>query len=251
MSTGTQEAGKVEVPKQRRNRGQEFTERDGAALGWIGEQYGATLDVLGVLLGRLGGRSEPLSKWGVRNQVDRWHRAGLVRSERVLGDTWVTPTAQGLDRVGLNLAPWAIPATRVRHSHAVNIVRLWYEGTWAAEHFPWTSERMTYRERGKGPMWHVPDGVIQDPSSADEGGPVRYIAVEVELTHKGRRAYETEVFGNLRAGVHRVNYFVSDQAFADRLGRDIRAVLEKQGSSTRYAIELLPQVPGVTYRGGR
>ena len=36
---------------KRRNRPPEFTERDAAALGWIGEQYGARLDVLSVLLG--------------------------------------------------------------------------------------------------------------------------------------------------------------------------------------------------------
>lgn len=249
MSTDTSEveAEAGTESKARRSRGPEFTERDTLALSWLGEQYGATLDVLGVLLGRLGGADGPLSKWGARNQVERWKRSGLVTTERVLGDMWVTPTRKGLDRVGLNLGTWAIPATRVRHCHAVNIVRLWYEGTERAESAPWCSERMTYRERGKGASWHIPDGVIRDPRSP-EGEAQRYIAVEVELTHKGRRAYDTEVFGNLRAGIAAVSYFVPDQAFADRLGSDIRAVLERQGSSTRFAIELLPAVPGVTYR---
>lgn len=234
--------------QRRRVRAAEFTERDGAALSWLGEQYGARLDVLGVLLGRLGGRNDPLSKWGVRNQVERWRRQGLVSTERALGDTWVTPTRRGLDRAGLNLNTWAVPVTRVRHCHAVNIVRLWYEATPHAEQSPWVSERLTYRERPKGASWHIPDGVVKDPRhSESSGGPARFIALEVELTHKGRRAYDQEVFGNLRAGIESVSYFVANNAFADRLGSDIRAVLERQGSSTRFSIQLLPEVPGVAY----
>jgi hypothetical protein len=231
---------------RRRNRAPDFTERDAAALQWIGEQYGARLDVLGVLLGRLGGWSSPLTISGVRNQVERWKRQGLARAERALGETWVTPTRLGLDRVGLNLPTWKVPVTRVRHCHAVNIVRLYYEGTPAASESPWISERMTYRERGNG-TWHIPDGVIRDPKHIDSPGPPRYIAVEIELTHKGRRVYQTEVFGNLRSGISAVSYFVPDQAFANRLSADIRAVLEGQGSTTRYSVGLLPEVPGVSY----
>ena len=237
--------------RKQRNRSPEFTERDARALAWLGEQYGARLDVLGVLLGRLGGSEGPLSKWGVRNQVERWKRQGLVTTERALGDTWVTPTRYGLDRVGLNFTPWKMPVTKLRHCHAVNIVRLWYEATPWAEASPWISERMTFRERGKSHTWHVPDGVVTDPRSADVNGPARLMAIEVELTHKGRKAYENEVFGNLRAGVAAVSYFVPDEAFAKRLSADIRAVLERQGSSTRYRIDLLPEVEGVSYRVGR
>lgn len=231
---------------RRRNRGPDFTERDAKALTWIGEQYGARLDVLGVLLARLRESNQPLSKWGVRNQIERWKRQGLVSTERALGDTWVTPTRRGLDRVGLNLPVWKVPITRVRHCHAVNIVRLYYEATPAANESPWVSERMTYRERGDY-TWHVPDGVIKDPKHIDTEGPPRFIAIEIELTHKGRRIYGTEVFGNLRSGVSAVSYFVPDQAFADRLSSDIRVVLEGQGSTTRYAVALLPEVPGVSY----
>ena len=240
----TAEAQQAE-PK-RRNRAPDFTERDAAALAWIGEQYGARLDVLAVLLGRLGESSEPLSKWGVRNQIERWKRQGLVTTERAIGDTWVTPTRHGLDRVGLNLPTWKVPVTRVRHCHAANIVRLHYESTPAASESPWICERMTYRERGN-QVWHVPDGVIRDPKHIDAQGPPRYIAVEIELTHKGRRAYQTEVFGNLRSGITAVSYFVPDQAFANRLSSDIRAVLESQRSTTRFAVALLPEVPGVSY----
>jgi hypothetical protein len=240
VSTGM--SGAVTEPK-RRNRPPEFTERDALALMWLGEQYGARLDVLGVLLGRLGGSSEPLSRWGVRNQIERWKRSGLVRTERGLGETWVTPTRHGLDRVGLSYPTWAVPVTRLAHCHAVNVVRLWYEGTAVAAQSPWISERATYQERGKSARWHVPDGVVRDPRSGD--GPVRHVAIEVELTHKGRRAYETEVFGNLRAGVESVSYFVPDEAFARRLTADVRDVLARQGSSTRFSVQLLPEVVGV------
>jgi hypothetical protein len=137
--------------------------------------------------------------------------------------------------------------TRVRHCHAVNVVRLWYEGRRDSAVAPWISERLTYRERGKEQRWHVPDGVVKDPRSADEPGPDRFIAVEVELTHKGRRAYETEVFGNLRAGVETLWFLVPDEPFARRLRADAEAVLTRMGSTRRFGIELLPEVPGVSY----
>lgn len=238
-----------ETSPKRRNRGPEFTERDAQALTWLGEQYGARLDVLGVLLGRLAGSAEPLSKWGVRNQIERWKRSGLVRTERALGETWVTLTRHGLDRVGLAFPVWAVPVTRVGHCHAVNIVRLWWEATPHAAESPWVSERMTYQERGKSATWHVPDGVVWDPRYP-EGSPA-HMAIEVELTHKGRRAYRNEVFGKLRAGIVQVSYFVPDEAFAARLRSDIKAVLYEMGSSTRWSVALLPEVPGTSYRGPR
>lgn len=243
-------AEQVRSEPRRRTKLPDFTERDVAALRWIGEQYGARFDVLSVLLGRLGGSDEPLSRWGVRNQIERWRRLGLVTIERALGQTWVTPTRRGLDRVGLSLPVWKVPVTRLRHCHTVNIVRLYYENTPTAKESPWTSERMTYLERGKTYTWHVPDGVIKDPKHIDQPGPPRFIALEIELTHKGRRAYQEEVFGNLRSGTSAVSYFVPDQAFADRLAADIGAVLRTMGSATRWAVQLLPdekEVPGVSY----
>jgi hypothetical protein len=112
------------------------------------------------------------------------------------------------------------------------------------------------------------------------------MAFEIELTHKSRRTYETEVFGNLRAGTHEVFYFVPDEKFRQRLRADVEAVLsrmvppqkpqprqaylypdrqqEPEAPRRRYRIELLsdllnpsktpdgtPHVPGVTYMGSR
>ena len=223
-------------PVSRRVRGLEFTERDVAALLWLGEQYGATLDVLDVLLSRLGGAGGSLSRWGTRNQVDRWRRAGWVTAERVLGGMWVTPTRRGLDKVGLSLPVWPIPATRVRHCHAVNVVRLHCEGFLMPAGSSWVSERMAYRERGTA-AWHVPDGVIRGSGSD--------IAVEVELSHKGRPVYVEEVFRKLRPGTVAVSYFVPDEAFAARLRADLQAVLDQLGSPVRVSVELLPGVVGV------
>lgn len=254
------------VEVKRRNRGPDFTARDAAAVRWIGEQYGCRLDVLGVLLGRLGAdslKAPPLSLRGVRNQIERWERQGLVRRERALSATWVTPTRNGLDRVGLSFPTWAVPTTRLRHCHAVNIVRLWYEATPPATVAPWISERLTYQERGKDVTWHIPDGVVRDPRDNPDG-PVRHIAIEVELTHKGRRAYDEEVFSKLRAGVETLYYFVPDEAFKARLATDIATVLERKRMKKAVRIELLPharladepapkepveEVVGVTYAG--
>ena len=185
-------------------------------------------------------------------------------TERALGDTWVTPTRHGLDRVGLNLPVWKVPVTRVRHCHAVNIVRLYYEATPAANASPWAERAHDLPGARQDHTWHIPDGVIKDPKHIDTEGPPRFIAIEIELTHKGRRIYQTEVFGNLRSGISAVSYFVPDQAFADRLSSDIRAVLEapgfdhplRRGASTRSARrDLHEQVssyaPGPRTRDGR
>ena len=217
--------------------------------------YGARLDVLAVLLGRLstetGGR--PLSTSGVRKQVDRWKGSNLVRVERALGQSWVTLTRHGYDRAGLPYGVWAVPVTRVRHVHCVNAVRLWYEGlnyqgAKLADRFPWVSERTLFVERGREASWHIPDGVIEDPNSP-AAGPVRHIAIEVELTHKGRRAYDEEVFAKLRAGIELLQYFVPTEEFAQRLRSDLQTVVEGRGSKKQFRVQLLPHVSGLSYQG--
>ena len=90
------------------------TRRDVAVLRWLGEQYGARVDVLGVLLARwspggpsmvggAGGRWLPGEQPAVSRQttlgvVGRWARAGLTRRVRLLGWTWVVPTRGGLEQ---------------------------------------------------------------------------------------------------------------------------------------------------------
>lgn len=239
---------KQQVPSsmpKRRNRPAEFTERDGAALAWLGEMYGARHDVLSVLLGRLGQNGAPLSRRATRDQVERWRRADLVRVERALGYSWVTPTRKGLDRVGLDFGTWAVPVTRVRHTHAVNVLRLWWEEQEPSATCPWVCERETFKQRGRD-RWHIPDGVIADPR-ATPGAPPTYLAFEVELTHKTRKALADEVLLNLRAGVEGVLYYVESDEFAERLRADIAAVQERTSTRKRVSVNLLPQVHGVEY----
>jgi hypothetical protein len=212
---------------------------------WIGEQYGARLDVLGVLLGRLGGRREPLSVWGVRNQVDRWRRMRLVTAERALGATWVTLTRAGLERAGAEYRVWRMPAARLAHCHAVNVVRLAYEGTPQARTRPWMCERDCWRERGQ-LKWHVPDGVLRDPEGEATD---RQVAVEVELTLKTRQEYRAEVFGNLRRGTAVIWYFTPGGAFAARLETYIAAAIKAEQTDVKAMVRQLPAVPGVTYMG--
>lgn len=231
--------------KAKRRRGCELTERDAAALMWIAEQYGARLDVLAVLLGRLGGRAEPLSMSAVRNQVDRWRRMRLVTAERALGATWVTLTKAGLGRAGAEYPVWSAPAARLAHCHAVNVVRLAYEATDQAETRPWVCERDTWKERGE-LRWHVPDGVLRDPAGDATD---RTVAVEVELTLKTRRQYRSEVFGNLRKGTAVVWYYVPGPAFARRLEAHVAAAIEAERAAVKWAVRPLPTLPGITYMG--
>lgn len=228
-----------------RRRSCELTERDAAALMWVAEQYGARLDVLSVLLARLAGRAEPLSIWGVRNQVDRWQRMRLVTADRVLGATWVTPTRAGLDRAGAEFPVWRVPAAKLAHTHAVSVVRLAYEATSQAQSRPWVCERATWKERGK-MGWHVPDGVLRDPAEDETS---RSVAVEVELTLKTRKQYRAEVIGNLRNGTAVLWYFTPSQPFARVLETHVTAAIEAARTDVKAMVRPLPHVPGITYMG--
>lgn len=233
----------------RRKRGPSMTWRDGDALRWVGEQVGARLDVLGVLLGRLGGNDGPLSERTVRDQVARWQRMKLVRTVRFQSGMWVTLTRLGLERAGLeDLNPSPLSLHVIRHSHAINAVRLAYESDGArAAVSPWVSERLTWRERGTS-TWHVPDGVVKvdDPGGCGRGFS---IAAEIELTRKSKPWYRNDVFGNLRQGdypITEVRYFTDSERLQAALIRDISAAGDAL-AGVSWSVHLLPQVPGVSY----
>jgi hypothetical protein len=224
------------------------TGRDVVALRWVGEQYGARLDVLGVLLGRLGG-GEVLSLRSVRDVVGRWRERGLAEAERLESGVWVSLTRKAQVRAGLgDLRLKKVPWKLERHHHAVNVVRLAYEADRdRAVVAPWVSERLTWHERADA-GWHVPDGVIRVEDPRRHGGG-RSEAVEVELSRKSRREYRDEVFGNLRRGSHPVElvrYFVESERFRDGLAEDLAAVSGDR-KLVRWSVELLPEVPGVSY----
>jgi hypothetical protein len=83
------------------------TERDVAALRWLGQQYAARSDVLRVLLGRLSPGSPRiegmLGEATLRDVLDRWDERGLVARDRLLGYQWVAPTGTALRLVGLDV----------------------------------------------------------------------------------------------------------------------------------------------------
>lgn len=243
--SGAVVAGGVGVKVVRRRRGPEVTDRDVEVLRWVGEQYGARMDVLGVLLGRFGDGEGPVSLWTVRDQVSRWRRMGFARTETVPGGAWVTLTRWGLEAVGLgDLRTSRLSLRLARHRHAVNVVRLDYEAdVGRAGMAPWVSERLTWRERGDSD-WHVPDGVVKG-----EGGAV---AVEVELHRKGEGEYRDEVFGKLRRGscpVREVRYFVPSERPRVTLAGILGEALAGVPVAAVWSVDVLPVVAGVPYLG--
>jgi hypothetical protein len=105
-----------------------ITDRDVAALRWLGQQYAARADVLRVLLGRLSPGSPriegQLGETTLRDVLDRWEDRGLVARDRLLGHLWVAPTAKALRLVGLDVRAWSFVVPQLPHVQAVGIVRL-------------------------------------------------------------------------------------------------------------------------------
>ena len=172
-----------------------ITERDVAALFWLGQQYAARSDVLRVLLGRLSPGSPKvagqLSEQTLRQILCRWEDRGLIDRDRLLGFQWVAPTVKALRLVGLDVRAWSFVIPQLAHVHAVGVVRLALEPSIPAGG-RWLSERELRREAGKS---HVPDAAVQLPDAPDleasaglygeEVDPLpKRIAVELELTRK-------------------------------------------------------------------
>jgi len=143
--------------------------RDLVLLGWLGEQYAATTDQVGVLLG-CGPRS-------VQRVLGRLRDAGLVSTRRVLvgQPAWVTPTRAGLRACASPWRVWEPKLGVLLHTAAVNDVRLHVQAR--SPGAEWVCERALARDRRDGE--HLPDGVV-----LVEG---RRVAVEVELTVKSER----------------------------------------------------------------
>ena len=205
---------------------------------------GQAPDVLAVLLRRAGdGGSAPLSMTGVRQQVDRWRSAGCVYTDVALGHTWVTPTPKGMAVAQLGFPPWKLPVTKLAHTHAVNVVRLWYESSPARveRQGPWVSERILFSQRGR-ELWHVPDGALVD-------GHGRAWALEVELTSKHRPRYADEVFGRLHRSVVGVVYLVPER-LVERVRTDVTVGVATAGRlDVAVHVRVLPPVAGLHYDG--
>lgn len=162
--------------------------RDLEVLGWLGEQYGARVDQLEVLMG-CGSRT-------VQRTVARLRAQGLVRAERmIVGESaWVTPTSAGMAACGAGLGVWHPRIGLLSHVAAVNDVRLHVQGR--APGTEWIPERVLARERRAGE--HLSDGV-----AITEG---RRVAIEVELTVKSRERV-TAILDELAGCFDAVLYF--------------------------------------------
>jgi hypothetical protein len=230
-----------------------ITDRDVAALRWLGQQYAARSDVLRVLLGRLSPGSPrvegQLGEATLRDVVARWEDRGLVARDRLLGHLWVAPTVKALRLVGLDVRAWSFVIPQLAHVHAVGVVRLALEPS-IPPGGRWLSERELRREAGKS---HVPDAAIQLPDAPDlEAGSGLYgedvdplpkrVAVEVELTRKGA-ARLREAWTRPRHGRWTRTAYYAPPEVAGYLTGQLQRI------RPRHPIQVhpLPDVPGTTY----
>jgi hypothetical protein len=230
-----------------------ITERDVAALYWLGQQYAARSDVLRVLLGRLSPGSPKvtgqLSEQTLRQILGRWEDRGLIARDRLLGFQWVAPTVKALRLVGLEVRGWSFVIPQLAHVHAVGVVRVALEPS-IPEGGRWLSERELRREAGKS---HVPDAAIElpeDPDTEARSGlygedvdplPKR-VAVEVELTRKGA-ARLREAWTRPRHGRWTRTVYYAPPEVAGYLTGQLARV------RPRHPIQVhpLPEVPGISY----
>jgi hypothetical protein len=230
-----------------------ITDRDVAALRWLGQQYAARSDVLRVLLGRLSPGSPriegQLGETTLRDVLDRWEDRGLIARDRLLGHLWVAPTPKALRLVGLDVRAWSFVVPQLPHVQAVGIVRLALEPSIPAGG-RWLSERELRRETGKS---DGPDGAIQLPDDPDpEAGSGLYgedvdplpkrVAVEVELTRKGA-ARLREAWTRPRHGRWIRTVYYAPAEVAGYLTGQLQRI------RPRHPIQVhpLPEVAGVTY----
>jgi hypothetical protein len=227
--------------------GPEATPRDLAALRFVGEQYAARLDVLAVVLGRLSPavvrEAGRLGHRTVRQRVERWEAAGWAVRRRMLDHTWVLTTRAGLRLAGLDFDPWTPALDRLAHHHAAAVVRLHREAV--PGRGGWMCERELWRRRGRA-SWHMADGALPAPVPAGwQGIDQAWELVEVELTHKAR----PRVLAAIKTRpphTAQITYYVPASLHAP-LSAQLASVVRELGGRPEVAVQLLPQVPGVTY----
>jgi hypothetical protein len=176
------------TPAGRRGGHDTLRRRDIDTLVWLGEQYGARVDQLEILMD-CGPRT-------AQRVIARLRDAGLVATRRLLvGEpAWVIPTSAGLRAAGGGFGAWQPRIGLLAHVAAVNDVRLHVQAR--SPESEWISERLLARERRAGE--HLPDGVV-----ITDG---RDVAIEVELTVKSRRRV-TAILDELVGRFDAVLYF--------------------------------------------
>ncbi|HEY6707644.1 MAG TPA: hypothetical protein VJB61_08620 [Actinomycetota bacterium] len=123
------------------------TERDVAVLRWLGEMYGAPLDVVSQLYGT-GDRV-------TRRHAARLARAGFASRQLAPAGVWLVPTLRGLRYAGLDYDTWALVGWKAEHLAAVCRLRLALEAAYPDGR--WTSERAVRAE------WHGTGARVPHP----------------------------------------------------------------------------------------
>jgi hypothetical protein len=150
--------------KTRSDKGKVYiNERDLVGLHFIGEQYFATIDQLGFVLNL----DAPLSVVAVRRVVERWVRAGLVKTWDLLAsyEPLVYLSQKGLKELNLPYTLWTPKLEGLEHKYDLNRVRLYIEKNgWGK----WYSERYIRKQDIHSVMIgghkHYPDSVIEYPN---------------------------------------------------------------------------------------
>ena len=223
-----------------------LTARDAAALRFVGEQYAVRDDVLRSCSAGCPPPSPRRTGCSGRERYGSGSGAGsrpAGSSAAGCSATPVLPTRTGLRLAGLQFDPWEPAESRLAHHHAVALVRLHREaapgqsgvGVRAGAVAPSRQgELASVRQRPPAP---VPAG-WQGISEAWE-------LVEVELTQKAR----PRVVAALKTRpphTAAITYYVPASLHAP-LSTLLASVVRELGGRPPVAVELLPQVPGVSY----
>jgi hypothetical protein len=231
------------------------TDRDVAALCWLGEQFCARADVLRVLLARLGALAGgQLAERTMRQIIERWEQSGLATRHRLLNHQWIVPTRKALHLVGLDVSYWSPVVPQLEHKHAVAIVRLALEPSIPAGG-RWVSERELRREADR---TNLPDGAIEWPEDSDprpvgrglygeevDRLPPR-VAVEVELTRKARAKLRDALKRPRHGRYLQVDYYASAEARSY-----LAAQVQRIAPRIPVRVHPLPELEGVTYLEAR
>jgi hypothetical protein len=109
----------------------------------------------------------------------------------------------------------------------------------------WVCERELWRRRGKA-SWHMVDGALPAPVPTDwQGISEAWELVEVELTQKARPRLVAAI--KTRAPHTAAITYYAPAALQAPLSAQLASVVRELGGRPPVTVELLPQVPGVTY----
>jgi hypothetical protein len=230
-----------------------ITDRDVAALRWLGQQYAARSDVLRVLLGRLSPGSPrvegQLGETTLRDVLDRWEDRGLVARDRLLGHLWVAPTAKALRLVGLEVRAWSFVIPQLAHVHAVALSAWpWSQASPRAAGGCQSGSCAGRPARATAPTAPSSSPTPPDPIAGaglygEDVDPLpKRVAVEVELTRKGA-ARLREAWTRPRHGRWVRTVYYAPPAVAGYLAGQLQRIRPRHP----IQIRLLPDVPGTSY----